>query len=76
MQYKGYTFNNEQDAINARQQAADYMGYPINPDDVTIYWVDFNYSELDGFWYIMHVEELEKVLGEPIEFEITQNENI
>lgn len=67
----GYTYNTEQEAKDARQQAADYKGYPIRPNDVTIYWVDYNYSEADGFYYIRHVEGLEAVLGEPIEFQIT-----
>ena len=69
---QGYKYNTEQEAINARQQAADYKGYPIRPNDVTIYWVDYSYSELDGFYYIRHVEGLEAVLGEPTEFEVTQ----
>lgn len=68
----GYTYTTEQEAINARQQAADYKGLPLNEGDTTIYWVNYNYSELDGFWYIRHVEGLEAVLGEPIEFEVTQ----
>jgi len=72
----GYTYTIEQEAINARQQAADYKGYPIRPNDVTIYWVDYNYSELDGFYYICHVEGLEAVLGEPSDITITPHEEI
>lgn len=68
---QGYKYNTEQEAIDARQQAADYKGYPV-PNGETLYWVNYNYSELDGFWYIRHVEGLEAVLGEPIEFEVTQ----
>lgn len=67
---QGYIYNTEQEAIAARQAAADYMGFPV-PGGETLYWVDFNYSELDGFYYIQYVEDLEKALGEPIEFEIT-----
>lgn len=67
----GYKYHTEQEAIAARQTAADYMGLPV-PNGETLYWVNYNYSELDGFWYILHVEGLEKVLGEPIQFEVTQ----
>jgi hypothetical protein len=69
---KGYKYNIETEAIAARKSAADYMGLPKNPNDTTIYWVDYNYSQIDGFYYIIYVEELEKVLGEPKEFEVTQ----
>lgn len=70
---KGYTFQTETEAIAARQTAADYMGLPL-PNGTTLYWVDYQYSELDGFYYITYVEDLEKALGEPIEFEITQRD--
>ena len=66
----GYKYTTEQEAIDARTQAASYMGLP-NPQGDTLYWVNYNHSELDGFYYIQHVENLEQVLGEPIEFEIT-----
>jgi hypothetical protein len=46
------------------------MGLP-NPTMDTLYWVNYNYSELDNFYYIQHVDGLEAVLGEPIEFTIT-----
>jgi hypothetical protein len=69
----GYTYTTEQDAINARAQAATYMGLP-NPQGDTLYWVNYEYSELDEFYYIIHVEGLEVVLGEPSEFEVTQQE--
>lgn len=66
----GYKYITEQEAIDARTQAATYMGLP-NPQGDTLYWVNYSYSELDGFWYIQYVEYLELVLGQPIEFEIT-----
>ena len=66
----GYKYTTEQEAIDARTQAASYMGLP-NPQGDTLYWVNYSYSELDEFYYIQHVEGLEAVLGEPIEFEIT-----
>lgn len=67
---QGYKYTTEQEAIAARAQAATYMGLP-NPQGDTLYWVNYNYSELDEFYYIQHVEGLELVLGESIEFTIT-----
>jgi hypothetical protein len=67
---KGYKYTIETQAIAARQTAADYMGLPV-PNGETLYWVNYNYSELDGFYYITYVEDLEKALGEPIEFDVT-----
>jgi len=66
----GYKYKTKEEAIAARKAAADYMGLPKNPNDTTIYWVDYSYSELDGFYYIAYVEGLEAVFGEPIEFEV------
>lgn len=68
----GYKYTTEQEANNARAQAASYMDLP-NPQGDTLYWVNYSYSQLDNFWYIIYVEELENVLGQPIEFELTQN---
>ena len=72
---QGYKYNTEQEAIDARQQAADYKGYPV-PGGQTLYWVNYSYSDLDGFWYIRHVEGLEAVLGEPTDITITPHEEI
>ena len=66
----GYKYTTEQDAINARQLCAIYKMLP-NPQGDTLYWVNYSYSELDGFWYIQYIDELEQVLGQAIEFEIT-----
>jgi hypothetical protein len=71
---QGYIFTTETEAIEARKAAADYMGLPKNPNDTTIYWVNYNYSEVDGFYYITYVEDLDAALGEPIEFEVTQRQ--
>jgi hypothetical protein len=65
----GYKYTTETEAIEARQTAADYMGLPV-PNGETLYWVNYNYSQLDGFYYITYVEGLEAALGEPIEFEV------
>jgi hypothetical protein len=67
----GYKYNTETEAIAARQTASTYMGLPV-PNGETLYWVNYNYSELDGFYYITYVEGLEAALGEPKEFEVIQ----
>jgi hypothetical protein len=72
---KGYIFTTETEAIAARKAAATYMGLPV-PNGETLYWVNYNYSELDGFYYITYVEELEAIFGEPIDITITPHEEI
>jgi hypothetical protein len=67
---QGYTYITEQEAIDARAQAATYAGFP-NPTMDTLYWVNYEYANTDNFYYIQHVEGLESVLGEPTEFTIT-----
>ena len=69
----GYKYTNEQEAIDARKQCADYYGLPVSPDDVTKYWVDYETAELDNpiFWYIVFDESIRVILGEPTEFEVT-----
>ena len=71
---QGYIFTTETEAIAARKAAATYMGLPKNPNDTTIYWVNYSYSELDGFYYITYVEGLEAALGEPIDITITPHD--
>ena len=75
MTMQGYTYNTEQEAITARQQAADYKGLPV-PNGRSLYWVNYNYSEADGFYYIRYVDGLEAVLGEPSDITITPHEEI
>lgn len=72
---QGYIYQTETEAIEARQAAADYMGLPV-PGGETLYWVNYNYSELDGFYYITYVDGLEAVLGEPSDITITPHEEI
>jgi hypothetical protein len=72
---QGYIFTSETEAIAARQQAAYYKGYPV-PGGETLYWVNYNYSELDGFYYIAYGEGLEAVLGQPSDITITPHEEI
>jgi len=71
----GYTYQTEQEAINARQQCADYKGLPV-PNGTSIYWVDYSYSQSDNFYYIIYDEGVEVLLGEPITFKITIPEMI
>jgi hypothetical protein len=72
MLINGYKYTNEQDAIDARKQCADYYGLPVAPEDVTQYWVDYETAELDNpiFWYIVFDESIEMILGQPTEFEV------
>jgi hypothetical protein len=71
---QGYIFTTETEAMAARQQCDAYYGIPKSPTDVTQHWIDYRYAELDGFWYITYDESLLPILGEPTEFELTQNE--
>lgn len=73
MLINGYKYTNEQEAIDARKQCADYYGLPVAPDDVTQYWVDYETAELDNpiFWYIVFDESIEMILGQPTTFEVT-----
>lgn len=68
----GYKYEIESDAIQARKDCADYYGLPKTPDDVTKYWVDYSFAELNDpqFWYIIYDESILVILGEPIEFEV------
>jgi hypothetical protein len=72
MKIKGYIFNNEQDAINARELCDAFYGIPVAPDDVTQNWVEYTFAELNTpqFWYIVYDESLLPILGQPVEFEV------
>lgn len=74
MLINGYKYTIEQDAINARKQCADYYGLPVTPEDTTIYWVNYETANLDTpvFWYIIFDESIREILGEPTEFEVTE----
>ena len=73
MKVTGYKYNTEQDALNAREACDTYYGIPVSPDDVTQNWVDYQTADLDTpiFWYIMHDDSLDIVLGAPETFEVT-----
>lgn len=68
----GYQYTTEQEAINAREACDTYYGIPVNPDDVTQNWVDYQLAELNTpqFWYIVFDDTLLPVLGQPTEFEV------
>lgn len=71
----GYKYDTEQDAIDARKQCADYYGLPVTPEDTTLFWVDYQTASLNEpiFWYIVHDDSLDDVLGYPIEFDVVFN---
>jgi hypothetical protein len=73
MLINGYKYTNEQEAIDARKQCADYYGLPTAPENVTKYWVNYETASLDTpvFWYIVFDESIEQILGQPTEFEVT-----
>ena len=73
MLINGYKYTIQQDAIDARKQCADYYGLPVNPNDVTKYYVNYQEASLDEpiFWYIEYYSGTEPILGEPITFEVT-----
>ena len=75
MEIEGYKYTVEQDAIDARKLCADYYGLPINQEDVTKFWVDYETAYLDTpiFWYIIFDESIRTLLGEPIIFEVNFN---
>lgn len=72
MLISGYKYEIESEAMQARKDCADYYGLPKSPEDVTKYWVDYSFAELNDpkFWYIVYDESILIVLGEPIEFEV------
>ena len=74
MQVTGYKYTNEADAIQARQDCADFYGLPKSPEDETIYWVDYIKASEDSpvFWYIIFDESVRSILGEPTTFEVNE----
>jgi hypothetical protein len=68
----GYKYTTENQAIAAKLKCNEYYGIPLNPNDVTQNWVDYQFAELNDpqFWYIVYDETLLPVLGTPIEFTV------
>lgn len=73
MKITGYKYITEIEAINAQILCNSHYGVPYSPDDVTQNWVGYSSSILDSpnFWYIVHHESLDVVLGLPVEFDVT-----
>ena len=71
---QGYIFTTETEAIAAQKACDTYYGIPVHPNDVTQHWCGYNFAELNQpqFWYITFDISLVPILGEPIEFEVTQ----
>ena len=76
MEITGYKYTTEQEAIDARQQCAEYYGLPKKHNNVTKYYVDYKKASLDTtiFWYIFYIEGVEPILGTPTTFNVTQEE--
>lgn len=72
MNITGYKYKNENDAIQARQDCADFYGLPKTPENETIYWVNYNEADLNTpiFWYIAFDESIEQILGKPTTFDV------
>lgn len=77
MNITGYKYENENDAIQARQECATFYGLP-KPNGTTLYWVDYSFAELNNpqFWYIRYDESIQQILGKPTEFDVQFNEPI
>jgi hypothetical protein len=71
----GYKYNTKNEAIAAQKACDNYYGIPVHADDVTQHWCGYSLAELNEpqFYYITYHMSLVPVLGEPIEFEVTQN---
>ena len=65
--YSGYKFMTEQDAKNAVALAQEAKNLP---NDAVEYWVNYQYSELDDFYFIIYDDGIQNVLGEPVQFEV------
>lgn len=73
----GYIYQTETEAIAAREGVDAYYGIPVNPDDITQNWVNYQFAELNNpqFWYIVFDESLTPILGQPTEFEVIRPTN-
>jgi len=73
----GYKYTTEQEAQSAVTLCNQYYGIPIE-GDTTENWCMYQIAELNTpiFWYIVFDESLLPILGNPTEFEVTQEEII
>jgi hypothetical protein len=60
----GYVFATEAEAQEARQQAANYYGFPLAEDSVTQYYVDYH-STPSGKFCFAYIDGLVPLFGEP-----------
>ena len=74
MKITGYKYTTEQEAQMATKACSDYYGIPVSPSDVTQHWVNYQTAIFDSpkFWYIIYDDSLRVVLGNPIEFEVSE----
>ena len=63
----GYKYTEEQAAKDA---VALTQAEKNLPNDNLEYWVNYDYSQRDGFYYILYADGVESVLGNPTEFTI------
>jgi hypothetical protein len=68
MVFKGYTYEEEIEAITAVNAVNTYYGFPIRPEDTTQSWVAYEYFEKDQLYFILYHESLLPILGEPKDF--------
>jgi hypothetical protein len=70
---KGYKYTTEQEAINAIDLINQSKGYP-KEGATTTSWTDYNVAELNSptFYYIKEHESLIPILGESINFDVTE----
>ena len=71
----GYKYTTEEEAIYSQLMCDEYYGYPKENCE-TLHWVNYEYNEIDNIYYITYVDGLEKILGSPIEFSITNTLNL
>lgn len=71
----GYKYTTEQEAQSAVTLCNQYYGIPIE-GDTTQNWCMYQIAELNTpiFWYIIYDESLLPILGNPTEFQVTQEE--
>ncbi len=67
----GYTYTTEIQAENAVNQCNIYYGYP-KENCVTSNWCNYQFSNLDNFYYILYDQSIEVILGQPIEISLTE----
>lgn len=71
---KGYKYSKESQVIEAQLSCDKYYGVPKEASDITQHWANYDFAEFNTpeFWYIIYDSSLVPILGEPIEFEVTQ----